>query len=148
MSSFLGLNIALKGLYASQNSIYVVDHNISNADTEGYSRQISNQKASAPLKVNSSSGMLGTGVDSTTATRIRDLFLDKRYWNQNANYGEWNIKSSSLSQLESIMDETSEDGLSGVLSEFSSSLEELYKDAESSDEGGSPALPPLNDLIP
>ena len=133
MSSFLGLNIALKGLYASQNSIYVVDHNISNADTEGYSRQISNQKASAPLKVNSSSGMLGTGVDSTTATRIRDLFLDKRYWNQNANYGEWNIKSSSLSQLESIMDETSEDGLSGVLSEFSSSLEELYKDSESSE---------------
>jgi len=133
MSSFLGLNIALKGLYATQNSIYTVDHNISNADTKGYSRQVTCQKASSPITVGSTSGMIGTGVDTTTVERIRDLFLDKRYWNQNSNYGEWNIKSSSLDELESIMDETSEDGLNGILSEFSSSLEELYKNSESSE---------------
>ncbi|HWR60563.1 MAG TPA: flagellar hook-associated protein FlgK [Clostridia bacterium] len=133
MSSFLGLNIALKGLYASQNSIYTVGHNISNADTTGYSRQVTYQQASTPLKVNNTSGMIGTGVYTTGVKRIRDLFLDNRYWDQNANYGEWNIKSNSMSELEAIMDETSEDGLNGVLSEFAASLEELYKDPESTE---------------
>jgi len=133
MSSFLGLNIALKGIYASQNSIYTIDHNISNADTPGYSRQVTYQQASTPLKVNSRSGMIGTGVDTTGIKRIRDLFLDNRYWYQNANYGEWNIKSNSMSELEAIMDETSEDGLNGVLSEFTASLEELNKDPESTE---------------
>jgi len=133
MSSFLGLNIALKGLYASQNSIYTVDHNISNADTEGYSRQVTYQKASLPLKVIGTSGMIGTGVYTTAVERIRDQFLDKRYWYQNSNYGEWKVKSSSLSELETIMDETSSDGLGGLLSEFVSSLEELYKNPESSE---------------
>lgn len=133
MSSFLGLNIALKGLYASQSSIYTVDHNISNTDTAGYSRQVTKQQASTPLKVNSTTGMIGTGVDTTSVTRIRDQFLDNRYWLENSNYGEWNVKSSSLSELESIIDETSEDGLGGVLTEFVSSLEELCKNPESSE---------------
>jgi len=133
MSSFLGLNIALRGLYASQRSIYVVDHNISNADTEGYSRQVSSQTASAPLRASRGTGMIGTGVDTTSVNRIRDVFLDKRYWKQNSSYGEWSVKSASLSELESIMNETSEYGLNGMLSAFSSALEELCKNPESAE---------------
>ncbi|HYE83947.1 MAG TPA: flagellar hook-associated protein FlgK [Clostridia bacterium] len=131
MSSFLGLNIAMKGIFASQRSIYVVDHNISNADTEGYSRQISGQTASLPLKAGRNLGMIGTGVNSTDVTRIRDIFLDKRYWEQNPKYGEWNVKSSSLYQIEAIMNETSENGLNGVMALFISSMEELCKYPES-----------------
>lgn len=131
MSSFFGLSIAMKGLYASQNSIYVVEHNISNADTAGYSRQISGQKAATPLKRSDGTGMVGTGVDSTTVKRIRDVFLDNRYWKQNVDYGEWSVKSSLLSELESLMDETSENGLNEVLSNFSSSLEDLADNPES-----------------
>ena len=39
ISSFFGLNTALRGLQASQASLDVTAHNIANADTDGYSRQ-------------------------------------------------------------------------------------------------------------
>lgn len=131
MNSFFGLNIAVKGLQASQMSIYTVDHNISNVDTPGYSRQLTSQKASIPLKAYNRSGMIGTGVDFTAVLRVRDKFLDQRYWHQNIKYGEWNVKSNSMSELEALMNETSKNGLSTVLGNFSSALEELAKDPDS-----------------
>ncbi len=131
MSSFAGLNISMKGLYASQKSIYVIGHNMSNADTEGYSRQTTVRKASLPIKTYGTDGMIGTGVDTTSVIRFRNEFLDRRYWNENIRYGEWSVKNNALSEMEAIMNETSEEGLASVFSDFSDALEDLAKEPES-----------------
>ncbi|HWQ72281.1 MAG TPA: flagellar hook-associated protein FlgK [Desulfitobacteriaceae bacterium] len=125
MNSFLGLNIGVRSLFASQAALNTISHNISNADTTGYSRQIVIQKASPALSTSNGSGMVGTGVDIATIVRIRNKFLDNRYWQENIQYGEWSVKSNTLSELESLLSSSSDDGLDDVLSSFISSLEDL-----------------------
>jgi len=128
MNSFLGLSIGTKALSASQTALNTIDHNISNAKTTGYSRQVVTQKASTALSTSNGSGMIGTGVSITSIVRVRNEFLDKRYWNQSTISGEWSTKSSALSELESLVNSSSTDGLDDVLSSFLSSLEDLSDD--------------------
>lgn len=132
MNSFFGLNVGVKALAASQTALNTISHNISNANTAGYSRQLVEQKASDPLKTGSGYGMVGTGVDITYITRVRNVFLDARYCNQNINYGEWSAKSSALSELQSLLDSSTDEGLGDVIDDFISSLEDLSDDPSSS----------------
>lgn len=128
MNSFFGLNMGVKSLFASQAALNTISHNISNADTEGYSRQVVSQKASRALSTSNGSGMVGTGVDIESIVRIRNVFLDQRYWQENAQYGEYSVKSSSLSELESLLQGASDDGLDDALNSFASALEDLVND--------------------
>ena len=128
MNSFFGISVGVKAMFASQTALDTINHNISNAKTPGYSRQIVDQKASGPFPTGDGSGMIGTGVDINSIIRIRNVFLDNRYWDQNVAYGEWSVKSDSLSEMESMLNSSSDDGLSDVLNSFISSLGDLEKD--------------------
>ena len=57
-SSFMGLETSKRGLFTQQSALYTTGHNISNANTIGYSRQRVNMEASA--------GFPGTGLNSGT----------------------------------------------------------------------------------
>ena len=82
-SAFLGLNIGKTGLYAYQSALNVTAHNITNAETPGYSRQIQNQRAGVPIRVNQSYGMVGTGVNVTDITQVRNEYYDIKYRQNN-----------------------------------------------------------------
>ena len=43
-----GFNTAVQALLASQRSLYITNHNISNMNTKGYSRQQGAQRATNP----------------------------------------------------------------------------------------------------
>ena len=58
--TFMGLNIAVRGLYSSQRSLSVVNHNLNNVNTPGFSRQVAEQTAERPMYIPDGSGMLGT----------------------------------------------------------------------------------------
>ena len=64
-STFFGLNIGKTGLYAYKAALNVTAHNIANAETEGYSRQVMGIQAGKPLRMNSTYGMAGPGVTVT-----------------------------------------------------------------------------------
>lgn len=128
MNSFFGINAGVRALNASQAALNTINHNISNAKTSGYSRQVVSQKASDAFKTGNGSGMVGTGVDITSIIRVRNEFLDNRYWGQNVAYGEWSVKSNFLSTVEAIVNSSSDSGLSDALSSFISALEELATD--------------------
>ncbi len=49
ISTFNGLNIALRGLLTQQRALDVTSHNIANANTEGYTRQEAVLNAEEPL---------------------------------------------------------------------------------------------------
>ncbi len=70
MGGFSALNISAKALQAFQYAIQTIGHNISNAETEGYSRQRVNLVASQPDQY--TFGSVGTGVDVNNVQRIRD----------------------------------------------------------------------------
>jgi flagellar hook-associated protein 1 FlgK len=78
-TTFGTFNIATSGLFASQRSLDVTSHNISNANTEGYSRQASLQRATMPT-YGDPTGVVGTGVETYDIIRLRNSYLDQKYW--------------------------------------------------------------------
>lgn len=130
--SFFGLNVALSGLYTAQKNLNTVSHNISNATTPGYSRQQNVQSASRPLSVMDGTGMVGTGSEVTGVNRIRDTYLDFKYWSENTASGEWGKKLEKLSELETTFNEPSKSGFVTIMNDFFNAYQELSKDPSSS----------------
>ncbi|MDI6707246.1 MAG: flagellar basal body protein, partial [Bacillota bacterium] len=126
-SSFSGLSIVVKGLFAQQAAMNVTGHNISNVNTDGYSRQRAVLETTTPEAVGSW-GMLGTGVTVQQIERLRNSFLDVKFWGENMVLGEWEARSDILSQIEAVFNEPSDAGLNTVIDSFFSSLQELAKD--------------------
>jgi len=126
--SFFGLNIALTGLYTAQRNLNIVNHNISNANTEGFSRQYAVQSAATPIPMYDGTGMVGTGSEVTGVKRMRDEYLDYKYWSENRTYGEWSVKEELLAELEATFNEPSKSGFTFIFGEFYDALQELSKD--------------------
>ncbi len=129
--SFFGLNVAVRGLFSAQRSLDIVNHNLNNINTPGYSRQQAIQVASRPMALADGTGMMGTGSDVIGVRRIRDEYLDFKYWSENLSYGEWTAKKEVLSDLEVTFNEPSDSGFTTIMSEFFDSMQELAKDPSS-----------------
>src|SRR5699024_4024258 len=130
MSTFQGLEVARKALFAQQSALYTTGHNISNVNTEGYSRQRVNFETTSPFPVPSRvqpqiAGQIGTGVDIGVVDRIRDKFLDMQYRSENSRVGYWEIRQDALSSMEDLLNEPSENGLSKTMDRFWQSLQDL-----------------------
>jgi len=130
-SSFFGLTVAVNGLYTAQRNLDVINHNLSNINTPGYSRQQAVQTASKPMSLLDGTGMLGTGSEVTAVNRVRDEYLDFKYWSENVTYGEWSIKAELLSDIETTFNEPSDSGFTTILNDFYNALQELAKDPSS-----------------
>lgn len=130
-STFFGLNIGQTGLYAYQSALDTTAHNISNAETEGYSRQVMEQKAGKALKVNSTYGMAGTGVSVSGVVQKREEYYDLKYWKNSTMYGEYSGKSYYMNEIESYFNEVSVDGFTTTFNSMFDSLQELSKDPSS-----------------
>ncbi len=130
-STFFGLNIGVSGLYTYQAALDTTAHNVSNAETEGYSRQVINQKANKALRMNSSYGMAGTGVTVGGVVQQRDEYYDTKYWKNNLQYGEYSSKSYYMNEIESYFNEVSVDGFTTTYNSMYNSLQELSKNPSS-----------------
>lgn len=134
VSSFFGLHMASKALAVHQRAMETAGHNISNAYTKGYSRQIVTNTASAPLQISQiGSGFMqvGTGVNVGDISRARDIFLDGQVRLQSWISGRWEAKSGVLSQIEDYFAEPSDNGLSSNITRFLNSWQDLVNNPES-----------------
>lgn len=87
------LNIAVTGLNAAQAGLLTTSHNISNASTEGFSRQRIQQTTQNPQYTGS--GFLGQGTRISTVQRLYNSFLADQVTTSQA----------STSQLESYLNQ-------------------------------------------
>ncbi len=126
-----GLQTALSGLIAQQDAIDVTGSNITNVNTEGYSRQTAVLQTKEPLHIAALSavtgegGQLGTGVTVATITRIRNTYLDASYREHATAAGAAGAQAEELSQAQAGFNEPSSTGLASQLSAFWSSWSEL-----------------------
>ncbi len=139
MSLMGSLYVGVTGLQTSSNSLNTVAHNISNVNTEGYTRQQISQKdrhynllslknPEVPLLK-----QLGLGVQYGETRQVRDYFLDKTYRTESGRAAFYEVSSDALMQVEDILKEANEDeAFSGALSEFWNSIQELAKDPSGS----------------
>lgn len=121
-----GFNSAVSGLTTSKKSLYVTNHNLTNMNTEGYSRQIGRQRATSPLDL-PGIGFLGTGTEIYNIERVRNSYVDFKYWNESAPKGEWEVKKTTLTGIEKLFGEPSNSSFRKHIDEFFDSLNELSK---------------------
>jgi flagellar hook-associated protein 1 FlgK len=120
---FADIGQASSGLNAARYGLTVVSQNISNASTEGYTRQVSRQAAvdgSAVTGIQTARvglSQLG-GVTVTSTDRMTDPVLDVRVRAEHANGALADTSASQLATIEQVFPEPSDNGLSSQLNSF------------------------------
>ncbi len=130
-NTFFGLNIGYTGLNVHQGALHTTAHNITNAETQGYSRQYLARQAGQAVHVYSSYGMVGTGVVGTGVYQIRDAYYDEKYRTARTVYGEYYGRSYYMAEVQSYFNEINNEGFTTNFSGMFTSLEELAKDPSS-----------------
>src|SRR4051812_1010022 len=117
ISTFTGIETALRGLLAQQQALNLTGHNIANANTTGYTRQTTQLSTSQPLQVGPGL-LLGTGVNVETYQRIRDSFIDVQLRAQTMLQGASTATQDGLGQVEGVINEPSDTGLNSLLGKY------------------------------
>jgi len=114
-ATFMGFKVATGALTTNQRQLDVVGQNISNINTKGYTRQrldISSIGSNTKnVQFGTNDVIIGQGVKASGLSQYRDSFLDLRFRNESAKVGEEEVKLAAYSDLETVFDEISTDGL-------------------------------------
>lgn len=129
-STFYGFEIAKSALQASQMGLNVVGQNVANINTEDYTRQVldvnaANYSSGADRYAQLAWNNIGQGVELKGITQVRDALVDAEVRTANSNYSTWEVTSSTLSDVETVLDESTADGLHAMFTDFYNQLEGL-----------------------
>ncbi len=117
MSSIL--NIGKSALTAAQIGITTTGHNIANASTPGYNRQVIVQ--SAAQAQNWGYGYIGQGTNVSSVTRVYNDILGKQMLSATSTSGASGAYYNSISQINSLLSDASA-GLGPVMTQFFSAV--------------------------
>ena len=121
MSIIDALNIAWTGIIAQQKGMDVTSHNIANADTPGYCRQIPILETIAPIG----------GVKVPHIIRAYDIFTTSMIHPKLSVVFDLEVGKKYLENIEGIFNETEDSGLRATLSDFFNSWEEIANNPSS-----------------
>ena len=130
-STFFGLEIASSGLRASNAALNTTANNISNTNTEGYSRQEVKQEAMNPLRVFATYGCAGAGVNTLAIERIREQFYDNKFRDNETKLGEFDTKAYYCKMIEDYLEDDNKTGFKSIFDQFAMALQEITKNASS-----------------
>ena len=119
-STFSGLNTMVNGIYTQRLGLNTVGHNISNSNTEGYSRQTAHAAATPSSEVYTLAGasQVGNGSTVTAVIRARDIYADRQYWKENSTDGYYNGKADNYAKIESIFNDSDNSGVQNAMEKF------------------------------
>lgn len=121
-------NIARGALMTSQAELDTTSHNVANANTDGYTKQKVVTEAAPPIQT--SYGFLGSGVQIEDIERVRDAYVDEQVTNLNSDLSQATSQQQTMSNVESIFNETSGNGLSDQLNSFFTAFQTLAQTPE------------------
>lgn len=121
LSSMLG--IGSRGLMASQAALDIVGQNVTNANTEGYTRK--RLSLEAANRKDLQFGEMGFGVDMVEVQAIRDQLLARQIQSAASEIGGGEITDSVLGRIEDIFSEPGDTSLSSAMNEFWDSWQDL-----------------------
>ncbi len=127
MSLYTSFNIAQQSLLMNQSALNVVSSNISNMNTDGYSKQRINATSSGYMDIVGANKtfQVSAGAQIGDISRYRDAYLDTAYRDQNSNLKYYTELSQMASIIENSMNELSGSGLSDALSQFFTATQTL-----------------------
>ncbi|TDR79909.1 flagellar hook-associated protein FlgK [Paludibacterium purpuratum] len=121
-------SIGVTGLNAANVALATVSHNISNANTTGYTRQTVQQSALVPQ--NLGSNFVGMGVSVDSITRQYNKYLSDQVLTAQSSSSYYSAQLTQLNQIDNIMANTSA-GLSPSLQNYFTSLQTLSQNPAS-----------------
>lgn len=119
------LDIGSSAIFASQKALSITGHNIANVNTPFYSQQNVDLANRTPGVMG-----IGTGVDVIEVKRLYNTLLTVEYMDQKMNYARANGLAEGFSAAEMLFNEAQGLGLSGVLTEFFNSWQEVANNPE------------------
>ena len=119
------INAGATALEMNQKSIEIIGNNISNINTEGYSRQ--EAKLTPYPSMNFGGFFVGNGVRISDVAREHDVFIDQQIKEKSIDFGMQDAMSRPLSELERVFNIT-DDNLSSNIDTFFDSLQQLSAD--------------------
>lgn len=122
------LDMGRRALELAQMRVQTTAHNISNADTESYSRQTVLSTTTRPQLVQG--GLLGTGVKPDTIERITSRFLENQLLAERQVKGQLDLQSTASSHIEEVFSESQVGGLSEAMSTFFAAWQDLATNPE------------------
>ena len=117
MSSFNLLNLGAQSLRANQSQLSTIGQNISNVNTDGYSRQ----------RVIQTTLPDQTGVQVNGIERITSDFLTQQVWQDQSTYNQTQTFSALADQLDNLL-ATSTTSVSTAMDQYFSALQNVVDD--------------------
>ncbi len=112
MSLMSSLYIGVSGLQTSNNALNTTAHNMSNLDTQGYTRQQVQQGTRNYITDSKSTRrnwiQTGLGVNYTRTRQERDAILDRNYRREAGRKSYYDVSSAALEEIEYILGESNE----------------------------------------
>jgi len=114
---FSGLHIGYSGLNSSQVGINTTGHNISNAETDGYTRQRVVIETAEPIG-NVSPGAVGNGARVQEIVRIHDEFVYKRMVDADQKKEKSDFMRQTMEEVSTFFPEIDNVGIKNDLSNY------------------------------
>lgn len=115
-SLFNTLGVGYSGLNVAQVGINTTGQNVSNAETDGYSRKRVIQSAATPLSL--APGNVGNGVEVQNIERIFDNFVFRKYTAAYSDKEGSDFMKKTLDELSTYFPEVNDVGIKADLKEF------------------------------
>ncbi len=116
------LSIGVTGLTAANIGLTTTSHNIANASTAGYNRQLVVQGTNTPVL--SGAGFIGQGTNVQTVKRIYDQFLSRQVLSAQTSASEMDGYLSQIQQIDNLLADPAA-GLSPALADFFKGTQEV-----------------------
>lgn len=129
-NSFAGIELGKRSIMAHTQQIQTAGHNISNADTEGYTRQRVQVKTFDPLyrpdlTRAETPGQIGQGTTVESISRLRDEMLDQRIVAQSNQETYWETREQYYTMIEQVYNEPDDISVRSNMDKFWQSWQEL-----------------------
>lgn len=136
MGLFGSLYIGVSGLQTSQDALNTVAHNLSNVDTQGYTRQQVSQADRTYNTISKDSKMVsykqtGLGVYYARVRQVRDYFLDQTYRREAGRMSFYQVSYSTFTEVEDLLGELNGKSFSESLGNLKEAIDELAKEPAS-----------------
>ena len=116
------ISVGITGIQAAQLGLVTTEHNITNANTAGYTRQRAVQSTNVAMLTGS--GYVGQGVHVSTIERLYDGFLSSQVNSAQTTSSQLETYYSEISQIDNMLADSSS-GLSPALQDFFTGIQKV-----------------------
>ncbi len=126
--------VGVSGLQTSQNALNTTAHNLSNIETEGYTRQqtlLEDRFYNTLGNASVSAKQTGLGVQYAEVRQVRDAFLDLSYREETGRKDFYEIAYETSTEIETMLGEMEGASFHESMSDYWTAIQELQKDPSS-----------------